>query len=107
MPSFAIIIPCYNEAKRLHKNAFVQFISIHPDVHIYFVNDGSTDGTGNILKELQEQSLSISIINLQQNKGKGEAIRAGMLQLYHEYEYIGYLDADLSTSLEEFYNLYQ
>lgn len=107
MPSLAIIIPCYNEAERLQENAFVHFIHKHTDVHIYFVNDGSTDDTGNILTALQKQSPSFSIISLQNNVGKGEAIREGMLQLYLNYDYIGYLDADLSTSLVEFYKLYQ
>lgn len=107
MPSFAIIIPCYNEAKRLQKKAFVEFIKTHNDVHIYFVNDGSTDETQSILIDLQQQSISFSIIRLQKNKGKGEAIRLAMLELCNNYDFIGYLDADLSTSLEEFYSLYQ
>lgn len=107
MPSFAIIIPCFNEAKRLQKYAFIEFIKIHNDVHIYFVDDGSTDETQNILIDLQKQSTAFSIISLQNNIGKGEAIRAAMLTLYNKYDYIGYLDADLSTSLEEFYGLYQ
>lgn len=107
MPSFAIIVPCYNEAKRLQQKAFVKFSKIHEDVHIYFVNDGSTDQTQNILIGLQKQSIYFFTISLQQNKGKGEAIREGMLQLDNNYNYIGYLDADLSTSLDEFYILYQ
>lgn len=107
MPSFAIIVPCYNEAKRLQQKAFVEFSKIHEDVHIYFVNDGSTDQTQNILIGLQKQSIYFFTISLQQNKGKGEAIREGMLQLDNNYNYIGYLDADLSTSLDEFYILYQ
>lgn len=107
MPSFAIIVPCYNEAKRLQQKAFVEFSKIHEDVHIYFVNDGSTDETQNILIGLQKQSIYFFTISLQQNKGKGEAIREGMLQLDNNYNYIGYLDADLSTSLDEFYILYQ
>ena len=107
MPSFAIIVPCYNEAKRLQQKAFVEFSKMHEDVLIYFVNDGSTDETQNILTGLQKQSVCFFTITLQQNKGKGEAIREGMLQLHNNYNYIGYLDADLSTSLDEFYSLYQ
>ena len=107
MPSFAIIVPCYNEAKRLQQKAFVEFSKMHEDVHIYFVNDGSIDETQNILTGLQKQSVYFFTITLQQNKGKGEAIREGMLQLHNNYNYIGYLDADLSTSLDEFYSLYQ
>jgi len=109
MPSIAIIIPCYNEAKRLQIAAFLHFIGKHPDVQLYFVNDGSTDATQTVLKELQGQLNCITVVSMPKNKGKGEAIRKGMVQALaaYNYDYIGYLDADLSTSLEEFYRLYQ
>jgi dolichyl-phosphate beta-glucosyltransferase len=108
MPSIAIIIPCFNEAKRLQSSAFLNFIGSHPDVQLYFINDGSTDTTENALKEFESLSDRISIVNLLKNKGKGEAVRQGILKaLSTNANYIGYLDADLSTSLEEFYNLYQ
>lgn len=108
-PSIAIVIPCYNEASRLQTAAFLQFIHSHPDIRFYFINDGSTDKTATILKELQSQSSRISFVDLSKNKGKGEAVREGIRQALSvkEYIYIGYLDADLSTSLEEFYSLYQ
>ena len=108
MPSIIIIIPCFNEAKRLQTSAFLNFIDSHPDVQFYFINDGSTDNTENILKELQGSSDRISILSLSHNRGKGEAVREGVLKaLLTNANYIGYLDADLSTSLEEFYNLHQ
>lgn len=107
MSSFAIIVPCYNEEKRLPTNAFEDFLNKYPEVHFYFVNDGSTDNTLEILQGLEKKSSAVSILNLAGNKGKGEAIRQGMLQLIAQHNYIGYLDADLSTTLEEFYGLYQ
>jgi glycosyltransferase involved in cell wall biosynthesis len=108
MQPLVIIIPCYNEAKRLQIAAFQNFIDSHADVQLYFVNDGSNDGTKNILKTLLDSSGRISIFNLSKNKGKGEAVREGILQaLQTDVRFIGYLDADLSTSLEEFYNLYE
>ena len=36
-----IIIPCYNEEKRLNQEAFIHFIQTHDDYHLCFVNDGS------------------------------------------------------------------
>jgi glycosyltransferase involved in cell wall biosynthesis len=108
MQSFVIIIPCYNEAKRLQIPAFQNFIDSHNDVQFYFVNDGSIDDTEKVLKPLANSSERISILNLSKNKGKGEAVREGILRaLQADVKYIGYLDADLSTSLEEFYNLYE
>ena len=107
MSSFAIIVPCYNEERRLNTSAFLQFSSSHPEIHFYFVNDGSSDKTFSVLKEMQDQSESIFLIDLAKNYGKGEAIRRALMKLSSQYIYIGYLDADLSTSIEEFYSLYQ
>jgi len=108
MPSIAIIVPCFNEAKRLPTAAFLNFIHSHHDIQFYFVNDGSSDMTEHILKELASSS-DISVLNLPKNKGKGEAVRQGILKALSSkpIDYIGYLDADLSTSLEDFYGLYQ
>lgn len=107
MSSLAIIVPCYNEAKRLEADKFVSFAPAHADCHFYFVNDGSTDRTLTVLHTLEQQANNIFVIDKKQNDGKGEAIRTAMLQLVDNYEYIGYIDADLSTSLEEFYNLFE
>jgi len=109
MQKICIIIPCYNEAKRLKTLAFEHFITTHVDVQFLFINDGSTDLTKDILKELQIRTDHITVTHLLKNKGKGEAIREGIQQalLTGNYNYIGYLDADLSTPLEEFYRLYQ
>jgi dolichyl-phosphate beta-glucosyltransferase len=106
MPSFAIIIPCYNEADRLPVNAFLEFGEKHPDVQFYFVNDGSKDETEKLVSQMQQSISTVQIINLTENKGKGEAVRQGLIAaLQSDHDLIGYLDADLSTTLEEFYRL--
>lgn len=107
MSTLAIIIPCYNEANRLRQEAYLQFAIAHPDIAIYFVNDGSTDHTQTVLEHLKSKATSIQVISLLENKGKGEAIRIAMLEVFPRYNHIGYLDADLSTSLEEFMRLYK
>jgi dolichyl-phosphate beta-glucosyltransferase len=105
MPSIAIIIPCYNEAKRINVSEFISFSIQYPDAQFYFVNDGSTDSTQNTLIQIQ-QSCSAKIISLQKNSGKAEAIRQGFITaLENQHDIIGYLDADLSTSLDEYFNL--
>ncbi|HVG42970.1 MAG TPA: glycosyltransferase [Chitinophagaceae bacterium] len=109
MPSIAVIIPCFNEAARLQQEAFLQWVKNTEDVFLLFVNDGSTDETLSILKVLQQKAGNkIDIIHLEKNKGKGEAVRIGLqAAVAKSFTYIGYLDADLSTSTKEFYRLYQ
>jgi dolichyl-phosphate beta-glucosyltransferase len=106
MSSFAIIIPCYNEADRIQARAFVAAANANPEMELYFINDGSTDATEKKLLEIQKGAPQIKIISLEKNSGKGEAIRKGLLAAIQEqHQLIGYLDADLSTSMEEFLRL--
>jgi dolichyl-phosphate beta-glucosyltransferase len=107
MLPFAIIIPCFNEASRLPIGKFKEFLNKYKAVQFIFVDDGSKDDTANLLKQLQQEYEQIIIIKLVVNKGKGEAVRQGIIKAnIVGSEYIGYLDADLSTSLDDFYDLY-
>jgi glycosyltransferase involved in cell wall biosynthesis len=96
-----IVIPCYNEARRLGPRRFLAFIKAHPLVKLIFVDDGSTDDTLNILKSIKKGAwASCDIIRFEQNRGKGEAVRQGILSAYtSKPDYVGYWDADLSTPL--------
>jgi len=110
MRKSAIIIPCYNEAARIRKDRFEDFLRAQPDTRLYFVNDGSTDQTGNLLQDfISGTGISASLTNLKKNEGKGGAVRAGVLAALEDggFDFIGYLDADLSTTPEEFYEMYQ
>ena len=103
-----IVIPCYNEAARIDLESFKTFASANRDYHICFINDGSTDNTEKILSDFcQINPEQFSLINLDGNRGKGEAVRTGLLALKNKgnYESIGFLDADLATPLEEYKNL--
>ncbi|NBC24747.1 MAG: glycosyltransferase [Bacteroidetes bacterium] len=103
-----IIVPCYNEAKRLNTRAFSGFLRTHSSYHICFVNDGSSDETLSVLQRICEENPDqASVLSNQENHGKGESVRLGMLKLMSDQplKTIGFLDADLSTSLEEFTNL--
>lgn len=102
--TLCIVIPCYNEEKKLALKAYQNFFQSNPEVIICFVNDGSTDSTLQKLESLQAKfSDRISIISNPKNLGKAEAVRNGMLfsNKNLEFKHIAYLDADLSTSLEE------
>ena len=73
-----------------------------PDVDLIFVDDGSSDGTAARLEALRDHAKDrIAVERLSENRGKGEAVRAGVLAaLARDPAYVGYWDADLSTPLE-------
>jgi glycosyltransferase involved in cell wall biosynthesis len=101
MPEAAIVIPCFNEAKRLDRTAFEQFAVDARDVALLFVDDGSTDDTKRILDDLVTQlSVRASVLVLEQNSGKAEAVRRGVNHVLDwNSAYVGYWDADLATPL--------
>lgn len=106
MPSFAIIVPCYNEETRLQTAEFISFANHHTELHFYFVNDGSTDNTKDVLEQIRRAAPSVRILTMGRNSGKGEAIRAGLAAaIKDEHTVVGYLDADLSTDLDVFLDL--
>jgi len=96
-----IVVPCYNEAARLPVAAFERFLDATP-VDFIFVNDGSTDNTGEVLKRIQSgRENRVRILDHEKNQGKAEAVRRGMEQaLASGADYAGFWDADLATPLE-------
>lgn len=103
-----VVIPCYNEEERLLGEEFKNFAHKNLGYHLCFVNDGSTDRTLEVLKALEKGSESnISVYNCEKNGGKAEAVRQGMLHLAKDtqLDYIGFLDADLSTDFRDFDDL--
>ena len=103
-----VVIPCYNEELRLLGDEFRTFINSNLGYHLCFVNDGSTDKTLEVLEELRKgHEDHISIYDCEKNGGKAEAVRLGMLHLakHEQFDYIGFLDADLSTDFEDFHDL--
>jgi len=104
-PSTIIVIPCYNEEKGINIEEYSTFISANPQTLLCFVDDGSKDNTLIILNSLQEKFQNhIHIIACEKNAGKAEAVRIGInyCNQNYQHQYIGYLDADLATTLEEF-----
>lgn len=100
--SLCLIVPCYNEEKRLNLAKFEDFLNSHRDISICFVNDGSKDQTLNILKEFSNSNERASFLDLSKNGGKAEAVRQGFLHhIDKDFDYIGYWDADLATPLSE------
>ena len=104
----SIVIPCYNEQKGISIDNYSKFLDSNPQALICFVNDGSTDDTLKVLEILNEKHASqIYILSLEKNSGKAEAVRIGINYCNQNFDhsYIGYLDADLATTLDEFIEL--
>jgi glycosyltransferase involved in cell wall biosynthesis len=101
MTEVTIVVPCYNEAQRLPVGAFKEFIADNPNVHFVFVEDGSSDRTEAVVRELIEwRPQASSLIVLPRNMGKAEAVRRGFLESFKiESEFTGFWDADLATPL--------
>lgn len=98
-----IVVPCYNESKRLRQDAFLDYVEKHQDVAFLFANDGSRDNTLEVLQALTARHERLLLLDIQPNGGKAEAVRKGMLYAAEQYkpEYIAFWDADLATPLEE------
>ncbi|HVT04729.1 MAG TPA: glycosyltransferase [Thermoanaerobaculia bacterium] len=104
MPRIAIIVPCYNEARRLKLEAFRRYFGGHDNgVAFLFVNDGSGDDTADVLRSFAaELPDRIEILDLQPNRGKAEAVRLGFLQAFQrDPDLVGFWDADLAAPLSE------
>ena len=111
MPVRSIIIPCHNEALRLEPGKFSAFLQQRTGIHLLFVNDGSTDNTQAILEQIRHENREqVTLLSLTSRSGKGEAVRRGMMEsltLFPSASVSGYMDADLSVSLEEIDRLFE
>lgn len=105
----AIIIPCYNEEKRLNSKEFIDFSKEYQDTHFIFVNDGSSDNTLRVLNDLAKEASNCHVIDQKDNCGKAFAVYSGFdVAFRYKYDYIGFWDADLATPLDmipKFYDL--
>lgn len=100
MSKSILVIPCYNEERRLNVSEFRRFVSHNSRVQLLFVNDGSTDGSLQMLSNLQHAAHNCSVLDLPHNMGKAEAVRQGILEaLRRRAEFVGFWDADLATPL--------
>lgn len=104
MQKICVVIPCYNEAQRLNVQSLSSYLIAHSNVTFLGVNDGSRDNTLEVLESIHQQFPErFHCFDMPENSGKAEAVRAGMLQAMKlgNYDYIGYWDADFSTTLDE------
>lgn len=99
----SIVIPAYNEAKKV-KNTFSRldrfFSQKNYEMEYIFVEDGSSDDTLTILREMERANSRIKVLANEKNMGKGLSIKKGMLEAAGDY--ILFMDADMSTPLQAF-----
>jgi dolichyl-phosphate beta-glucosyltransferase len=100
-PELALVVPCYNEAARLDPAAFLEFATTRPGLQLVMVDDGSVDGTGEILERMRLAApAAVTTLGHSPRRGKAEAVRAGILAaLARRAALVGYFDADLATPL--------
>jgi glycosyltransferase involved in cell wall biosynthesis len=99
MPGLTVVVPCYNEAGRLDAAPLLAYVDSHPDASFLLVDDGSKDATREVHERIAAQRPGrIRALGLTPNRGKAEAVRAGLrAALAAGADIVGYLDADLST----------
>jgi len=98
----SIIIPAYNEEKRLPKtlSEIDDYLSGQSyDYEIIVVSDGSKDKTGDTVRELTSKVKNLRVIDNKENHGKGFVVRQGMLEAKGDYRL--FTDADNSTSIDQ------
>lgn len=106
-PHLGVVIPAYNEEIRLDKS--LSRIREYFDAQKYawcamVVSDGSTDNTVQIAQSFAESDPRFSAHHYEPNRGKGCAVRTGMMLL--EAEWLLLSDADLAAPIEEVEKLF-
>ncbi|MBI4117159.1 MAG: glycosyltransferase family 2 protein [Parcubacteria group bacterium] len=97
----SVIIPAYNEAKRITDTLFSikNYLSRQSyDWEVLIVSDGSRDSTNEIVDDFIKQNPSFKLINNQKNHGKGYVVKQGMLEAKGDFRL--FTDADNSTTID-------
>src|SRR3989344_315709 len=109
----SIVIPAYNEAERIGKTleAYAQFFKskvkskVLKRFEVLVVLNGCSDNTLEIVKKIHKKHKEVIFLDFKQG-GKGFAILEGFKDAFtRKYSHIGFVDADLATSPEAFYEL--
>ncbi len=103
MLKYTIVVPCFNEGKRILTDEYLKFLNANPEFNFLFVDDGSIDNTKEVLSTLFSQTDKIQVIALKKNQGKAQAIYNGVQNILNNNSanFIGYLDADLAIPFSE------
>ncbi|MEN6532623.1 MAG: dolichyl-phosphate beta-glucosyltransferase [Bryobacteraceae bacterium] len=103
MKSISIVIPAYNEERRLPAtlDKVLAYLDArdYPSSEVIVVDDGSSDGTAQVIGRYQSADPRVRLVSNPGNRGKGYSVRHGMLEAKGEWRLFS--DADLSAPIEE------
>ncbi|XVQ10484.1 dolichyl-phosphate beta-glucosyltransferase [Spirillospora sp. CA-255316] len=101
-PELAVVIPAYNEERRLGPtlDRIGRYLRASPiSWELVVVDDGSTDATAGLVRDARRADHRIRLIRSGTNRGKGHAVRTGVLA--SRGRQVLFSDADLATPIEE------
>jgi dolichyl-phosphate beta-glucosyltransferase len=101
-PRWSVVIPAFNEARRLplYLNEVVAYFEDrHEPYEVLVVDDGGTDGTSDVVTAMAREHPTVRGLRNERNAGKGAAVRRGMLAAAGRYRL--FTDADGSTPIAE------
>lgn len=110
MFTLSIVIPAYNEESRLPATlaGLREFISNHvlpcEVVQVLVIDDGSLDGTAQVVRSAQKEWPLIQLHQLDVNRGKGAAVHRGFVESSAQWVLVA--DADMATPWEELFRLW-
>jgi dolichol-phosphate mannosyltransferase len=101
MNKILLVIPVYNEVNSI-KESVTTLVEAFPDMNMLFIDDGSTDGSTEILDELSARNLNIFCESSERNHGYGHACRLGAKWAFDRgYEWVIFADSDLTNPPNE------
>jgi glycosyltransferase involved in cell wall biosynthesis len=107
-PTYSIVIPAYNEGRRLGATLGKVLAYVHAqewNAEVIVVNDGSRDNTADLVRQFAARDTALRLIENPGNRGKGYSVRNGMLNARGRI--LLFSDADLSSPIAEAPKLFQ
>jgi len=102
IPELSVFLPIYNEEKTI-KDVVLKTKRVLEDIaskwELLLIEDGSTDKTYSIIKNLSEDDPRLKIIKHEKNKGYGEALKSGIYSA--KYSWIAFIDSDAQFDFSE------
>ena len=98
----SIVIPAYNESARIPATLrkVIEYLRAQPEPwELVVVDDGSTDQTAACVEQFSREVPGVRLLRCETNRGKGAAVRTGMLAA--QGEFVLFSDADLSAPMSE------
>lgn len=88
-----IIIICYNNAKDIDKDLYINCLNKVENLEICLVNNDSKDNTYDIITMIKEQCENASVVNVKKHKSDALAVRAGARYMFNQFnlKHLGYI----------------